>query len=571
MRQYFINKLKNNKLALISYLTVSVIFLPLIFKGYFYGDDFGFIYVSKSLGHNPARFFLNQWPIIGYRPVADLLISISTSLFRGSFWAYAFLNINILFLAITVFSKSFHRHMLKSPKENIYQYVPLYFLAFFSTTVFFSAVTHIVTVASILFWALSYKYLCIYLYETNRRKDIVLSGLFIFLGLLNYEIFLPLVVIHVAQVIVYIRENKIRRSELIKRLSNTSLHIVLPFLFGYIYQKYIAVSLGATDYNRITAAGLTYKIKLLLIKIYELTAYTTYDLPRLGISSAKATLHSYVYVGLLVISTLLLTLIVVFVKHDKVSKKKVNNNLKFSFALIIGVMLASAVLLSISGMQIKSEGYSNRLLFPFWFGLCMTAVMVFNKLRGKYRFFIVLSYAVLGLAFLGVQREFVLASKLRRDIKLDVTAKVSTIPDNGIVLLANIPQCINAPIANNDVYTMAWDVDAAVKYDTRGKVSRAVNIQLQEYLYKPWMKIEPEKVTILAWWELRRDEPGPIYFYTYNRLNSTSSLVKSQNWEDVNKFISEDSIKFNHSCRNDLESFDKSSQDLNSFLSNFLR
>lgn len=557
--------LYNNRVTLISFLLILLILSPLIVNGTFYVDDWDFVEVANRLNVIEAIKF--QWISIGYRPFTALILSIVPCLFGQNYWLYAILNVSVIFIAFSIIINILGKYIgiKDAHKRLIVQ--PVFFLAFISTTFIFSPVTHIVTAVSLLMWALSLLFVDKYI-KTNNFKYVLLSAISVFVGVLCYEIFLPLLVFNI---LIILGAGKIKSPKLlIKSTWRISVSYVAVLFFALIYQKYIATLLGANTYSRVVSQSVESIIKNTIINLHNLSLLLIKDIPEASKLAISYSFKNWFYILL----SIIVALVVSFSFYNVLSKIKridIQQTKRLIFAAIIS-LIVSSVFVALSRYPLTIEGYSNRMMFPFWVGLCLLLiglVMRFKKHLSTYVLIFIIVFT-LCMSYLGVQAEFTKASELRKYIGSDIAEKVINSREKGVIVLANVPRCITQPIINIEVFSVIWDIDGMLDLSmARGVIAKTAIIQQQNHDYKPWYEINDSQMKLFGWWTLSADEINKVFLYTYNIADGSTSLVKAKNWSDVKNFTSTDNVKSNQTCRS-VFNYGKAEQDLRAFLSNYL-
>ncbi len=412
-------------------------YLRLVHGSGFLFDDWGSILTASAGYIQGIQNWCSIWLI---RPLSLIVLPGIITLFGSNPAAYFILNSSIIFFSTRLIAYSLNRYLAS---ENRWLFYLLVFAPTIASTSIFSPVNQ-------LEMSLSFLFISIYTWQSSRIvKSRIISRISEFLlvtiGILFYEVTLPLVVISLF--LAFLRSKKEFLFSLIPLMSAL---ICVTF-----WQKIIVPSVLSTDLSRINSinllSGATYLYQLVIgVPIKLLT----------GIYYSETTLISF-------LSILILLSVFLFRSRGELYFSQEKKKL-WVFNVFIGIGFSVAFSLFLfSGLAGDTSSYSNRLFFSTWVLISLVIAVNVSFSRSKILMAVALVLLAANLAnFTQTTGEAIRATESREEILNSVSAYMgdqNLSASQYLSIFVDIPCTLAPSLSKTVVFCANWDLDSALR------------------------------------------------------------------------------------------------------------
>lgn len=368
----FKNIFFEKKFSLTLFCFLIILYMPFILYGDFVRDDW---FLRDLNTKTSADAYYSLWGAFSNRPFAVIFFFI-TSRISDEFVFYALLNLIILFISIIIIFRSFEEFFEDSFIKITFlisMMIPIY-----SMTNLFSPAMQILGNVSLFIWSLSLLSQKIF-FETQNKKYLFLSFIFITFMLLTYESAFPLLSLSVFFPI-FKKETKY--------FLVIFLITFLSVIVGFLIQKFF-LPIFSDDISRfrIDDENIIFVIRLFLINIaLQINIFFLY------FSNIHLALSDVFSNYLLTIYSI--SIIIIFFSFLKVfQKQKLNffiknnyvyniNFFSISLSIIFCIFLIS-VMHTVAKSGVSFWGYNNRALLSLSVISCLLISLLYGKTKYK--------------------------------------------------------------------------------------------------------------------------------------------------------------------------------------------
>jgi hypothetical protein len=373
------------------------------------------------------------------------------------------------------------------------------------------------------------------------------------LGLLCYEVFLPLLIFNVAAYLFVFKKAEVSKVALSKRLALILATIITALLAGSLYQKKIVTLIfHADDNSRYHFRSLGYMLRRYIEDWYRFWYVLRYDFKVVVTQSAHLAYHhpwiiftSLIAAALSVISSRSLMLSL----HAKKSVPP-----KDAWWWVVAALLAIAstiALITLSLYPLTIEGYLNRLLFPIWFSFAFLCMALCYYMKPKYLLpIIALVTFSSAVVFQAELNKFVQGSEVRTAIQKDLHQKLETVPGENLAILADVPRCVPGSLLNEDIYSQQWDFGSVAKLTGGQKINQNKSsvIQLWNFQTANMFEASSTQLTLYGWFTISQKDM-PVLYYHYDQASGKSSLVEFKTFDGLKTQIADLKVTARDNCK----------------------
>lgn len=458
--------MKHRLLIFLFFLLQLIVYTPYVIQGGFgVGDDLAdLVSVSKTKDDFElidALTYYKDRMWISSRAVSLTILGIVLYLYKDVAMLYICSHMVVWLLNIF-----FLFYIIKKTLDSNTAWIFAVLCSFpiFSSTVVFESIFFESLDMSIMFWSLSmcllYKYII-----NNRIYNYLLGYLFLLLGLLSYELILPLLIVTALLPIIY-------KNKLDDNLQDDSNIMTLSVKF-------------VTPVTIIAALFFIYKTYGIKILSGNPLSYA-YGLAPIGLKSILQA--CYFYVTLLVEIPLLLievlprlfewqillavvVIVIFFIVLKKYSKEHeivvhVNpSHDKYFIMLVLGSLIACSSIFFLSSYPSVTFGFYNRMLHSSLVLICILLGWAFSKTLHSRLIIITIIITILWTASMIVQlNNFINSWEIRKKVYQDIVVKLNnTDLGEDPFVIANVPYYTKNNYNNEEVFFLTWDFSAGLR------------------------------------------------------------------------------------------------------------
>ncbi|MGQ9605608.1 MAG: hypothetical protein ACUVTW_05365 [Thermogutta sp.] len=513
----------------------ATIVFPFVARGGFVCDDW--MVLAHAAEHPTWWANYSSWfPLFAARPLAPAVLATASALLPESPAAYISFHLLLLALAMGSVALLWRRFFGAGAAAGFFI---LAMLPSVASTLIFSPGMQQLASAAYLVWAVSMLLTVAAVEARTRRRRIGLAiavAVLLLVGLVLYEIFLPLLMVQLALPIALQRKKAEEDgSEAERPLAPVSLRdtifwaalIAVPVLTAAILQKWI-VPAFAPDMSRLQFGGPGMTVRAVA---YWFTAVLV-QLPLLWADGLVRFIEAWDWLTLTAAIAFLAVLLYFGrdglhedpsgVLHNQVedepnsksaSCREADRAARLMRIACWGAAAGSLALFVLSNSYAAVFGYDNRKLSSFWVAC---ALAVSSHLGGRasaashVRFTtgqaVFLSVFLLNTtSFLLQRNNYLLSWHVQQTILEDMATSLPTEQDRPLTVLAAVPPVVPGNLNDECVFTRPWDIGNASRMRTRGRIRDAAPIY-------PWLlrqnrvRFAAEAVVIDELWTSRYDD-----------------------------------------------------------------
>ena len=513
----------------------ATIVFPFVARGGFVCDDW--MVLAHAAEHPTWWANYSSWfPLFAARPLAPAVLATASALLPESPAVYITFHLLLLVLAMGSVALLW-RHFFGAGAAA--GFFILAMLPSVASTLIFSPGMQQLASAAYLIWAVSMLLTVAAVEARTRCRRIGLAiavAVLLLVGLVLYEIFLPLLIVQLALPIALQRkkaeedgskaERPLAPVSLCETISWVAL-IAIPVLTAAILQKWI-VPAFAPDMSRLQFGGPGMAVRAVA---YWFTAVLV-QLPLLWVDGLLRFLEAWDWLTLTAAGAFLAVLLYFGrdglykdrsgVFHNQVedehnsksaSCRKADRAARLMRIACWGAAAGSLSLFVLSNSYAAVFGYDNRKLSSFWIAC---ALAVSSHLGGRassashVRFTtghaVFLSVFLLNTtSFLLQRNNYLLSWHVQRTILDDMMTSLPTEQDRPLTVLAAVPPVVPGNHNDECVFTRPWDIGNAARMRTRGQIRDAAPIY-SWLLRQNRVRFAAEAVVIDELWTARYDD-----------------------------------------------------------------
>ncbi|NMC19970.1 MAG: hypothetical protein GYA33_06065 [Thermogutta sp.] len=513
----------------------ATVMIPLAAHGGFVCDDW--MVLSHAAEHPTWWADYRSWfPLFAARPLAPVLLATTSTLLPGLPAAYIVIHLLLLGSAMAIVGLIWRRFFGLGAAAGFF--ILATFPSVASTLVFSPGMQQLAS-AAYLIWAIS-MYLTVAAAEANPlRRRIGLAtaaAVLLLLGLILYEIFLPLLLIQWAvPLAIRLEKAESNRGESARTFASVSrrdaafwaVMIAVPVVIAAILQKWVFPAF-APDMSRLQFGGPGMAIRAVA---YWFTAVLV-QLPLLWADGISRLTQGWDWLTLTAAAAFLVALFYYLRSclyearpgdsfgqaaclHEPASRRGCEPDQAARLLRITCWVAAgsSIFLFVLSNAYAAVFGYDNRKLSSFWTA-CALAVSAYlgrnpsafcrgGITSGGVIFFCV--FILNTTSFLIQRNNYLLSWHMQQTILEDLASSLP--PDHGrpITVLAAVPPVVPGNYNDECVFTRPWDIGNAARMRTGGRIRDAAPIY-------PWLirqdrvRFSSDAVTIDDLWTAKYEE-----------------------------------------------------------------
>ena len=513
----------------------ATIVFPFVARGGFVCDDW--MVLAHAAEHPTWWANYSSWfPLFAARPLAPTVLATASALLPESPAVYITFHLLLLVLAMGSVALLW-RHFFGAGAAA--GFFILAMLPSVASTLIFSPGMQQLASAAYLIWAVSMLLTVAAVEARTRCRRIGLAiavAVLLLVGLVLYEIFLPLLIVQLALPIALQRKkaeedgSKAERPLAPVSLCDTIFWVALiaiPVLTAAILQKWI-VPAFAPDMSRLQFGGPGMAVRAVA---YWFTAVLV-QLPLLWVDGLLRFLEAWDWLTLTAAGAFLAVLLYFGrdglykdrsgVFHNQVedehnsksaSCRKADRAARLMRIACWGAAAGSLSLFVLSNSYAAVFGYDNRKLSSFWIAC---ALAVSSHLGGRassashVRFTtghaVFLSVFLLNTtSFLLQRNNYLLSWHVQQTILDDMMTSLPTEQDRPLTVLAAVPPVVLGNHNDECVFTRPWDIGNAARMRTRGQIRDAAPIY-SWLLRQNRVRFAAEAVVIDELWTARYDD-----------------------------------------------------------------
>lgn len=570
--------------AVLIIITILIIYVPYIAHGGFVIDDWGVVQVAK-VHSGFIQTFQGWFPLFSNRPLAPVVLTITSMLFGQ--WATGYIILNLLFWFSTIFITAF---VLRKYLSTTVLLLFCAFAAFptISSTVIFSPAMQMVAVFSMFLWSLSFYFMDKYL-DINKFRYYILTYLVLSIALLIYEIIFPLIIIiALLPLVKFYQKEDISKGKILSYFTKFLLPLMALFTIYVLLQKFILPKYTIV-YSRLNLGSIS-QIKYalhswLIVFLKSFPKFICTALPHLG---------SKIYSRLDMIAVVFLNFISFSLLIPKTIKDHTNRMKNFTitvlflctslslyliegtsenFRLIIFINLmiyafvtysfpttdflkslnnrmflaitisffSSSILYLLSNSVADIRGYDNRGLSSTWFLFALLLAVLGEKLiksKVKLYWFIPVISSLVCLSFIVQTDNYIKSSNVQRYIVNDCVNKMMHEPlekNSKIIVMGNVPRYLPSNFNNEEVFVNFWDFGYALFLKSKGKILGGIPVTKVK-IENNQVIVRNNKLSVDGYWEA---DISDLWYYAYNIETHKSRLEKVTTRNHLIKIIQE--------------------------------
>lgn len=521
MREKLFLFLQKNIVSILVGVVLSAAYLPYLFRGGFIVDDWGAVH-GVFLRPGLLNNYLAYFPMLAYRPLAPVFLSVFTNLFGD--WPAGYIAVNLLFWigAIFILAGIMRRHFggLFAAVFALIAAVPI-----ISSSVIFSPVMQMAQGgASVFLWTVSFYFLNQYVVR-KKSLFLALNYAFIFLAFLAYEIVLPLLASSVFFPMLLERSSwggggKAYFLHWLRRYFAP----VAGILFAVLaYQKMI-LPIFTVSYSRF---GAQFSVKFLVNAIGSGVSWffaVFVDSFRLIFSALSRI--DFSILSRLDIWIIAIVLGAIFIKMRRTETTSVRSN-GFLLFVVLLTTFSAATFYMLSGATATVSGYHNRGLSSSWIGFSLVLAFAGERiLRSKFWWLVPAFIFCIYTTFL-VQRDgYINSNRLQKIILSDVAEKMRSVgAEDGAMVLGNVPAYNQKNFNNEEIFVVPWDFGAGLNIASGGRIAYGAPFSAGKILQEQ-IKVTPDYFLVDGWWRIEANDFKKLYYYEYDGASGRSDLSK---------------------------------------------
>lgn len=513
----------------------ATIVFPFVARGGFVCDDW---MVLAHAAEQPTWWanYSSWFPLFAARPLAPAVLATASALLPESPAVYITFHLLLLALATASVALLWRRFFGAGAAAGFFI---LAMLPSVASTLIFSPGMQQLASAAYLIWAVSMLLTAAAVEARTRCRRIGLAisvAALLLVGLLLYEIFLPLLIIQLALPIA-LQRKKAEQDGTGTELPPTPVWrrtiifwaavIALPVLTAAILQKWIFPAF-APDMSRLQFGGPGMAVRAVA---YWLTAVLV-QLPLLWADGLVRFIEAWDWLTLTATIAFLAVLLYFGrdglrvdrsgVFHNQVedehnsksaSCREANRAARLMRIACWGAAAGSLALFVLSNSYAAVFGYDNRKLSSFWIAF---ALAVSSHLGGRassasrVRFTtghaVFLSIFLLNTtSFLLQRNNYLLSWHVQQTILEDMATSLPTEQDRPLTVLAAVPPVVPGNLNDECVFTRPWDIGNAARMRTEGQIRDAAPIY-SWLMRQNRVRFAAEAVAIDELWTARYDD-----------------------------------------------------------------
>ena len=386
---------------------------------------------------------------------------------------------------------------------------------------------------SFLTWALSFYLLDKHLNHLNLIQ-LIFSYLLIFVGLLTYEIILPLLTIN----FLWPWLIKTKKQKTQEKFGLILVKSFLPLLgvtaLTGIFQKFImphympVSSRLDFDFSWVKITQLFLYWFHAAVNDFAILLYSAVIFPNGRINLFSVVIFLTILIGS-----------IIYLKKEK-NPEKNKEFQKYIFLILLLAFFASSILYILSGRTAKIIGYENRGMSVTWLTMSLLLALgssFFIKKKKFYFFPVLLIFCFITLSH--ISKNYIKSAELQETILVDCNSKISKeiLPEKEmVVILANVPHFTQDNFLNEEVFYYFWDFGYAITLKNKSQLVSGGNTLTLDKIIDQKVRLADNKVYLEEGWSTSIEN---AWYYEYNQVSEQSKLVKIKDQAQLEKIITE--------------------------------
>lgn len=487
-------------------LTVAL-YGPYVLQGGFVCDDWAVW--SRAYEYPGFWATYRSWfPLFSNRPLAPMLLAATGNLFGD--WVTGYLLASLTFYGMAIgLTATVLRH--RAGESAALVFVLLALCPSISSTLVFSPGMQILGTSTLFLWALSLFLLDRYMAGRNGWGTLLASHGAILVALLIYEVFLPLLLLHLAYPLLF-RPAESRRTAIDDLIRHLGPLVMILFLI-VVLQKLVMPALMPV-HSRLSNTALVPAIRSLAYWAFALVAQAPVlladGLRRMDLPTAA------------VVAIALGTLGFGLRQETNTTGHRADDDqLRRLILVAVASLGATAILYVLSGSDAAVYGYDNRVLASAWWALALLAGLLTRLLHPRLGFRLVLAALIaLNTCSFVLQRNNYLASQWLQQQIVETLVRLTerrAVPPDATVL-AHVPAVLPHNYNDECVFARPWDLVNAIRYYRPDQVRDVAPVS-PTLVRKGRVVVDAEGVAVNGLW---RGELARLWFFTFDEGGSST-------------------------------------------------
>jgi len=499
---------------------VGLLYIPLILKGGIIVDDWGDIHPTMSC-RSFYECYSSWFPLFSNRPLAPLPITGMTMVFGTHFSCYLLVNSLVFLFALYLIFR-----IVKNVAGDYAAFIFFYLSSapIISLPIVASPINQSTATFALLYWAISLA--CLQQYcEKRLIRYYLLTYIFLFFGLLTYEVILPLITI-TAFFPLILKNRQTSSWRNFGALYLLPIFLILSLIL--IWQKILAPNIFDVDYSRFSPSS-----RSLYASVYSWFSVFTIQIPILFYKLKGLVSWSAILSGALLVIGISFTYL--FNKNSTNSKSP---RVIFFYTCTLCLISSSAVFI-LSGTVAESGGYLARGLSSTWISLILFLSSIAGLIRIRIlRIALLIILLVFGffttLSFITQRNGYIESWRIQNIILNDIVElsdKVQ-IPPNATVI-GIVPQFIERNYNDEIVFSQPWDFGSALSIATDNHIANGYPID-PSYSKLKGLSLSENGVKGTNW---GGSDWTNLWIYRYDSEISSGTITPTRNKNEFKDYL----------------------------------